>query len=99
MSKKLKFTDWKKLEKKWMRNPEFRHAWQEREPEYQLARSIIRVRLNRGLTQAQLAKKIGTRQPVISRLENLDASPSLRFLKQLAKALDVQLQIRFAELG
>lgn len=99
MSRKLKLSDWKDLEKKWMKDPKFRHTWQEREPEYQLARSIIKARLNRGLTQAQLAKKIGTKQPVISRLENLDASPSLRFLKQLAKALDVQLQIRFAELG
>lgn len=95
MSKKVKFIRWKNLEKKWMKDSKFRQAWEEVEPEYQLARSIIKARIKKGMTQAQLAKKIGTKQPVISRLERMNASPSLRFLKRVAKALNTKLQIRF----
>ena len=96
MRRKLKIVEWKKIEKNWLKDPKFRDAWKDVEPEYQLARQIIRARLKRGLTQAQLAEKIGTKQPVISRLEGAQASPSLRLLKRVAEALNVKLQIRLA---
>lgn len=95
MGKKPKLISWKELEKRWMKDPKFRKAWEDLEPEYQLARNIIRARLKKGLTQAQLAKKVGTKQPVISRLEGMDASPSFRLVKRIAKALGTKLEIRF----
>ena len=47
-----------------------------------------RLRIQRGLTQAQLAELVGTRQPSIARLENGNSFPSLSFLKRIADALD-----------
>ena len=91
----IKAMKWKNLDKRWIKDLRFRKAWREREPEYQLARNIIKARLKKGMTQAQLAKKVGTKQPVISRLESMHASPSLRFLKRIAKALNTKLQIQF----
>lgn len=70
------------------KNPEFKKAWQETEPEYLLARQLIKARLNCGFSQRELARRVGTTQAVISRLETMRANPSLSLLKRLASALN-----------
>jgi len=57
--------------------------------------AIIKQRTKKGLTQADLAKKIGTKQSAISRLERGTYNPSLAFLKKIAKALDKELHVCF----
>lgn len=59
------------------------------------ADQIARLRLERGLTQAELAALVGTRQPSIARLEKGETLPSLAFLKRVAEALGVRLVVRF----
>jgi hypothetical protein len=46
-----------------MRDPTFAGAYRALEPEFQVARQVIRLRLERGLSQDELAKKAGTGQP------------------------------------
>jgi transcriptional regulator with XRE-family HTH domain len=77
-----------------MRNLAFAEAYNALEPEFQVARQVIALRLQRGLTQKELAERIGTKQSGISRLESMDQLPSLSFLKRVAEALDAQLQIQ-----
>lgn len=50
------------------------------------AYEIARLRLDRGLTQAELAELVGTKQPSITRLEKGETLPSLAFLKRVADA-------------
>jgi len=76
-------------------DPEFVAAEQELEAGYQIAR----LRILRGLTQAQLAERVGPRQPSIARLESGQSSPSLSFLKRIAEALDANLEIHIAPNG
>ena len=64
-------------------------------PEYAVISAIIRAREKHGLTQKNLAEKMGTKQSVISRLESGKANPSLEFLKKMAEALDSGLEIKF----
>jgi transcriptional regulator with XRE-family HTH domain len=81
--------------KKQMKNPLFRKAWEELEPEYQLAKSLIEARLAKGLTQRGLAKKVGTKQPAIARLESGEyGKVSLPTLRKVAQALGQRVQIR-----
>lgn len=87
--------DWETHKKILLKDPEVRKALKESELEYQVARAIIRARIEKNLTQAQLARKLNTRQSVISRAENAKTVPSLSFLKRLAKALNVSLLVRF----
>lgn len=61
--------------------------------EYELIQTIISRRLERGWSQTQLAEAIGSRQPVISRLERGDGNPSLKTLERIAKALNLSLQV------
>ena len=63
--------------------------------ELDLARAIIAARKRCGLTQAQLAQKMETTQPVVARLESGRASPSLRTLKSVAEATSSRLVIIF----
>lgn len=87
--------DWETHRKLLLKDPKVRKALKETELEYQIARSVIRARMDRGLTQAQLARKLNTRQSVISRVESAKTTPSLSFLKRLAQAFNTSLQVRF----
>ncbi|MBN1778869.1 MAG: helix-turn-helix transcriptional regulator [Candidatus Buchananbacteria bacterium] len=62
-------------------------------PEFELVELIIKKRLEQGLTQLALAKKLNTKQSAISRLERGDYNPSVAFLNRVAKALDAELRI------
>jgi DNA-binding XRE family transcriptional regulator len=72
-----------------LQDPEFVAAENELEPGYQIAR----LRIQRGLTQAELAEMIGTHQPSIARLENGSSVPSLSFLERIANALDARIEL------
>ena len=71
-------------------DPDFMAAAETLEPGYQVAR----LRMLRGLTQAQLADLVGTRQPSIARLENGSSTPSLSFLNKIAEALNARIELK-----
>jgi len=73
-----------------LKDPEFRKVWEESEPAYQLKR----LRILKKLSQTELAKKVGTRQPSIARLENGYGVNNLNFLRRVAEALDADVEIR-----
>ena len=77
-----------------LNDPEFRKAYDDLDPIYQLIRKLIAYRIKKGLTQKELAEIIGTKQSSISRLEAASQLPSLSFLKSVADALDLKLQLR-----
>lgn len=91
----LDFNIW--LENK-LRDPEFKAEYDRLQPEFAVIQAILDARIKKGLTQNDLAKKIGTKQSVISRLESGRANPSVAFLKKLAEALNSSLQIKFTSL-
>lgn len=68
-----------------------KQAYDDLGPEFAVRRLIIERRLKQGLTQAALAKKVGTKQPAIARLESGKYNPSLAFLYKVARALDAEL--------
>lgn len=84
---RVNLEDW---EKDKLQDPEFVSAAKKLEPGYQIAR----LRIERGLTQEQLAILVGTRQPSIARLENGSSLPSLSFLRRVAAALKATLEVK-----
>jgi len=76
-------------------SPELRQAYEESEPAYLLASAMLRARSDLGITQAELARRMGTSQSVVSRLENMDSSPTLRTVVKVAKALGCEVELRF----
>jgi ribosome-binding protein aMBF1 (putative translation factor) len=67
----------------------------EREKAY-IAGQIYELRTRAGLSQAELAERVGTTQSVISRLEDADyEGHSLNMLRRIAKALNCRIDVRF----
>lgn len=84
-----KMIDYQKWRDQQMQDPDFVAELEKLEPGYQVARLRIKI----GLTQAQLAEIVGTKQPSIARLENGEGSPSLSFLEKVAEALGAEVQV------
>lgn len=76
-----------------LKDPEFKKEYDALEVEFSIIEQVIRKRLDKGLSQKQLAEKIGTKQSAISRLEAGNANPSIAFLEKVAKALGGKLQV------
>ncbi|KKQ76338.1 hypothetical protein A3A54_02810 [Candidatus Curtissbacteria bacterium RIFCSPLOWO2_01_FULL_39_62] len=76
-----------------MKDPGFRREYKKLEPEFQIARQIIGARIKKKMSQEDLAKKAGTGQAVVSRLEGMNAKPSLSLLSRIARALDTKINI------
>lgn len=93
--KKQNLVDWRDFEKELFKQQGFKEALEETRLEYEVARALIKARIERGLTQSEIAKRMNTKQSVISRVENAKTVPSLSFLKRLAKALNASLQVQF----
>ena len=70
-----------------------RAAYEALGPEFGVMTALIKRRLEKGLTQKELAKRVGTKQSSIARLESGTYNPSLDFLKKVTYALDAQLRI------
>ena len=83
------------LHEKWGRDPEYQAAYDALQPEFELARSLIKARMGAGLTQAQLAERMETTQSVVARLESGRVHPSTRTLEKVAQSTGTKLRISF----
>ena len=83
---------WQESLKKHLKNPKVQTGYEALEEEYALIRQLIDLRIERGLSQRQLAKRAGMQQPVIARLEG-GKTASLRTLKRVADALDADVRV------
>ena len=86
---------WQDVKRELLKDPEFAKEYEALRPEYEIARSLIELRIEKGLTQQEVAQKMNTTQSVISRLESGSANPSLATLKRLADALGARVVLRF----
>lgn len=85
--------DFDDILKESLKDPEFKKEYDALEIEYSIIAQVIKKRLDRGLSQKQLADKMGTKQSAISRLEGGNSNPSVAFLEKVSKALGGKLQI------
>jgi transcriptional regulator with XRE-family HTH domain len=83
------------LHAQWQGDPAYRADYDSLDKEFALAAALIRARADAGLTQEQLAQRMGTKQEVIARWESGKVLPSTRTLLKLAEATGNTLRIRF----
>jgi len=62
---------------------------------FEISSAVLVARVRCGFTQSKLAKKVGTRQPGIARLENPTKLPTLTLLNRVAEALDQNIIFGF----
>lgn len=87
-------TNYIKLKNEALKDPKVKEAYDSLELEFSIIRQIIDKRLKRGISQKELAKKIGTGQSAISRLESGRYNPTLSFLSKVSEALGSKLEIK-----
>jgi ribosome-binding protein aMBF1 (putative translation factor) len=74
-------------------DPEFRGAWDRSAFAREVAIRIIRYRTDNGLTQADLARAVGMKQPVIARLEGGEQPPSLATLAKITAGTGIEFHL------
>ena len=83
---------------KWKRQPAFRAAYDALENEFALFDELLKARLAANLTQADVAARMGTKVPAVSRLESaggkLGHSPSIATLRKYASAVGCRLIVK-----
>lgn len=77
------------------RDPEYQAAQERLAPYEEIARFVIMRRAELGLTQEQLAERMGTSHSAISRIESGQHRTSVATLERLAQALEVRFVMGF----
>ena len=84
--------------KKMLSNPEVKAEYDLLEEEFSLFDELLKARMNAGLTQAEVAERMGTKTPAVARLEagggNKQHSPSIFTLRKYASAVGCHVEIR-----
>ena len=81
------------FKKEMLKNKRVASAYAALGPGFEVVAALIKRRLEKGFTQGELAKHVGTKQSAIARLESGTYNPSLDFLKKVTNALDARLRI------
>ncbi len=75
-----------------MQDPEYRKETEALAPEFALARELIGARVDAGLSQKDVAERMGTSQPTVARLES-GHKPSIKSLERYAEAVGKKVKI------
>ncbi len=76
-----------------LKDGEFKIEYEKLKPRYEAIEQIIRARKEQNITQAELAKRVGTQKSNISRLESGNYNPSLDFLTKIAESLGKKISV------
>ena len=86
------------LKQRALSNPNIKRAYDSLDAEFTLLEQMLSARRSAGLSQAEVAKRMGTKPPAITRLEsslgNGKHSPSLATIQKYAHALGYELEIK-----
>jgi len=91
----------KRFKARALRRPEVRKAYEDMEGEFAFLDEVLKARVSAGLTQAEVAARVGTTQSAIARLESAAPkhSPTIVTLQRYAKAMGYKLEIRLVKEG
>ena len=83
------------LQRKWMKEPDYKSAYAALDDEFQLEKTLIEARKQAGLSQDQLARRMKTSQSYVARIESGQVRPSTNALERFARATGTRLKITF----
>jgi predicted transcriptional regulator len=88
--------DLQTLKKDLLKNEAFKREYDKLTPRYAMISELIAARIKKGVTQKELAQRIGTTQSSIARFEGGNVNPTLDFLEKIAEVLELTLTVHFA---
>ena len=89
----LKFEKWSDMEKEFLKDPETKKACDDLEIEFTIYNALVKARIEKKLTQKQLAKELGIAQSALARFESGRTNPTLSFLQKITSGLGLKLTI------
>jgi len=88
----------KEMVEDWKKDPAFRREYDALEEEFVLFDELLKARKKAGLTQEEVARRMGTKVPAVARLEagggSKKHSPSVKTLRKYAEAVGCDLEIK-----
>ncbi len=84
---------YQQLKRKLLKDKAVKKAYDALGPEFALIEAVIEKRIEEGISQRELAQKIGTKQSAISRFEAGRCNPTIAFLQKIASAMGLELKI------
>ena len=100
MNAKLATKSHRQMVAEWKQDPAFMAVYNDLETEFTLLRELLQARQRAGLTQAEVAEKMGTKASAVTRLETALSdnrhSPSIATLKKYAQAVGCKLEVHLA---
>lgn len=84
---------WEDLEKELLADEATKREFDKLTPRYVVISELIRARIKYKMTQADIAKKVGTKQSAIARLESGNINPSLEFLQRVAQVMGLSVHL------
>ena len=76
---------------------EYRREYEALEEEFSLIAAMLDARQKAGLTQAQVAERMGVKQPVVAKIEGGRANVSIDTLKRYAHATGCKIKVEFIQ--
>ncbi len=83
----------KQLHEELIKNSKYKKAYDDLEIEFRIYEALIRTRIEKKLTQKQLAEKLGIAQSALARFESGRTNPTLSFLQKVTRGLGLKLTI------
>ncbi len=85
-----------KLRTRLLANPKVKAEYDALAPGFEISAELVKARLRAGLSQAELAARMGTSQSAVARLESGQTLPSTKTLLRFAKATGSKFQVRLS---
>jgi predicted transcriptional regulator len=89
-------TTFEKLKARLLANPKVKAEYDALAPEFEIAAELLRARLRAGLSQTELAVRMGTSQSAVARLESGDTLPSTKTLLRYAQATGSKVRVKLS---
>ena len=86
-------SNWEDVEKELLADPATKREYDKLAPRYAVISELIKARIKYKMTQADVAKKVGTKQSAIARLESGNVNPSLEFLNKVAQVMGLSVHL------
>jgi len=87
-------TNYEQFEAELLEKPRIRKAYEALKPKYDMISTLIERRNQLQMSQTELARIVGTKQPAISRLEKGDYNTTLSTFFRVANALDLDISLK-----
>lgn len=90
---KVKMEEWSKVKKEWLKDPEVKKEYDRLGPRYKLISDLIALRNKNGWTQTDVARKLGTKQSAIARIESGDENLTIDSVQKITRVLGGKIKI------